>query len=413
VAKDVIMPVLGMNQDTAVLLGWLKREGDRVEKGEPIMEVETDKATMELDAPASGRLAAVRAAAGDEVKVGSVIAVILGEGEDAPAGASAPVDTGAAASAPPPTARTPGDAPAPPPGPAGAIAGGRPPAPSRDGPAAATSAAAASGAGTGRVEAAAPASGIVPASPKARRLAGEHGVALEALRGRGRGPEGAVLAADVMQAARSGTATASTGAEPRPAAAAPALRFGGVVAADALLDTLAWAQDHMAAAEEARLVVGDLVARFLAAVWSRRPLTSGTPDAQLRYRRVADGGLSDLRLPVAEAASLPTLAAARAAAATSSPSGDPAAAAEVALLDLAGMRSALAPESVTPAGALVHVVVGRFEERLTAVDGAPAAHALELTFAFDPARVGLAEAALFSDRVIALVEEPSALALLY
>ncbi|MEJ2289922.1 MAG: hypothetical protein P8Y02_15070 [Deinococcales bacterium] len=68
-AKDVIMPVLGMNQDTAVLLNWLKQEGEQVEEGEPIMEVETDKATMELDAPASGTLARVTARAGEEVKV--------------------------------------------------------------------------------------------------------------------------------------------------------------------------------------------------------------------------------------------------------------------------------------------------------------------------------------------------------
>ena len=72
------------------------------------------------------------------------------------------------------------------------------------------------------------------------------------------GPEGAVLAADVMQAARSGTATASTGAEPRPAAAAPALRFGGVVAADALLERV----DRLIAARAIAIPAAPRIARL-------------------------------------------------------------------------------------------------------------------------------------------------------
>ena len=78
------MPVLGMAQDTGKLISWLKVEGDQIVEGEPIMEVETDKATVEIEATASGTLGGVRAKEGDEVPVGHVIAWILEPGEIAP-----------------------------------------------------------------------------------------------------------------------------------------------------------------------------------------------------------------------------------------------------------------------------------------------------------------------------------------
>jgi pyruvate dehydrogenase E2 component (dihydrolipoamide acetyltransferase) len=78
------MPVLGMAQDTGKLISWLKMEGEAVLEGEPIMEVETDKATVEIEASASGSLGGVRAQEGDEVPVGQVIAWILEPGESSP-----------------------------------------------------------------------------------------------------------------------------------------------------------------------------------------------------------------------------------------------------------------------------------------------------------------------------------------
>src|SRR5437773_5196268 len=75
------MPALGIAQEKGTLLNWLKAEGQSVTKGEPLMEVETDKATVEIEAPASGTLASVTAAAGDEIPVGNRIAVILAPGE--------------------------------------------------------------------------------------------------------------------------------------------------------------------------------------------------------------------------------------------------------------------------------------------------------------------------------------------
>src|SRR6266540_2352287 len=82
-ATDVIMPALGVAQETGKVLRWLRKEGDAVEQGAPIMEIETDKVTVEVEAPASGTLAGIRAPEGTDVPVGEVVAVILAAGEDA------------------------------------------------------------------------------------------------------------------------------------------------------------------------------------------------------------------------------------------------------------------------------------------------------------------------------------------
>lgn len=84
-AKSVIMPALGMVQESGVLISWFKQEGDSVTKGEPLMEIETDKATVEIEAPESGFLGEVTAQAGDIVPVGQTIAWILAAGEKPPA----------------------------------------------------------------------------------------------------------------------------------------------------------------------------------------------------------------------------------------------------------------------------------------------------------------------------------------
>ncbi len=83
--KEVVMPALGMAQETGTLLQWLKQPGDAVAKGEPLMEVETDKTSVEIEAPASGILASVTAQPGDVIPVGRRIALILLPGESASA----------------------------------------------------------------------------------------------------------------------------------------------------------------------------------------------------------------------------------------------------------------------------------------------------------------------------------------
>ena len=189
-AKEVIMPALGMAQDEGVLLRWFKKEGEMVTAGEPLMEVATDKVDVQVDAPASGLLTAVTAKEGDEIPVGQVIAQIAAEGEELPAPqqASDPVEASA------------GDRPVDPPLPSSPVA-------ARIAAEHGINLAEVSAAG-GRiskedVEAhirAADSGARVLASPKARRLARERGIDLATLVGNG--PEGAVLAADVPQTAQ-------------------------------------------------------------------------------------------------------------------------------------------------------------------------------------------------------------------
>ena len=188
--KEVIMPALGMAQDQGVLLRWLKKEGEMVTAGEPLMEVATDKVDVQVDAPASGLLTAVTAKEGDEIPVGQVIGMIAAEGEELPATqqASDPVEASA------------GDRSADPPLPSSPVA-------ARIAAEHGINLAEVSAAG-GRiskedVEAhirAADSGSRVLASPKARRLARERGIDLATLVGNG--PEGAVLAADVPLAAQ-------------------------------------------------------------------------------------------------------------------------------------------------------------------------------------------------------------------
>jgi pyruvate dehydrogenase E2 component (dihydrolipoamide acetyltransferase) len=82
-ATDVILPALGMSQDTGKIVLWYKSVGECVVKGEPLAEIETDKATVEIEAPVDGMLAHMAAAAGDSVPVGHVIATILAPEEAA------------------------------------------------------------------------------------------------------------------------------------------------------------------------------------------------------------------------------------------------------------------------------------------------------------------------------------------
>src|SRR3954452_15411099 len=94
-ANDVLMPKMGYDMTEGKILRWLKKEGEPVERGQALAEIETDKASIEIEAFASGTLGQIIGKEGDTVPVGQKIAVILGEGEGAN-GASA-------AAAPPPT----------------------------------------------------------------------------------------------------------------------------------------------------------------------------------------------------------------------------------------------------------------------------------------------------------------------
>lgn len=202
-STQVILPALGMAQDTGIIVRWLKAEGQEVAKGEPLVEIETDKATVEIEAPAAGILAHVTGTVGVEIPVGQVIASIMAPGElsreDTQAkGGYAYRDTASDGHAP-------------------SQVGGSLPSVTAS-PLAARIAAEhnldletikptgrriqradvlahiqdrqmAAPATTGQAR-------LLPASPKARRLAAEQGKDLTAIRGSG--PAGAVLAADVL-----------------------------------------------------------------------------------------------------------------------------------------------------------------------------------------------------------------------
>jgi len=236
---SVIMPALELAQDSGKVLHWLKAPGDAVRKGEPILEIETDKATVEIEAPASGVLRDVTAREGDVIPVGRTIALIFGADEaratgpgTGPAARPAPT-TVASASAPP------------------AATAARPAAPAastRVSPLARKVAEqhgvdlAQVTSSSGRIEKAdvlayverraAPGTtgGLVlrllPASPKARRLAAERGLDVADLNGSG--PGGAVLAADVLAAERPRAPAVDIAAAAASAPASEAPRVGTI-----------------------------------------------------------------------------------------------------------------------------------------------------------------------------------------
>jgi pyruvate dehydrogenase E2 component (dihydrolipoamide acetyltransferase) len=168
-ATDVILPALGIAQDTGRIIEWLKAEGDEVIQGEPLVVIETDKAVVDLEAPASGTLTQVSAVAGDEVPVAQVIAVIVSPAEAM--GSRSPLS--------PPEFRA---VPAP-----------------LDSPAESSRSALSSAHATGAPAASALVrNGRRAASPKARRIAIERGLNIATIAGSG--PGGVVLAADVLAA---------------------------------------------------------------------------------------------------------------------------------------------------------------------------------------------------------------------
>src|SRR3984885_13376829 len=83
-AHSIVMPALEMAQETGKLLAWRKKEGEAIAKGEPLLEVETDKAVVEIESPADGFLAGIKAHAGSVIPVGQTIAWIVGPGEKPP-----------------------------------------------------------------------------------------------------------------------------------------------------------------------------------------------------------------------------------------------------------------------------------------------------------------------------------------
>lgn len=159
-AKEIIMPVFGFNQETSQIVSWLVKDGQAVEQGDPVAEVTTDKINMEIEAPASGVFSGLGYAAGETVPVTTVIAYILQPGEQAPA---APAKAPAAPAVAQETSKPAELAPL--------------PAPAQSGPPAAVPA----------YQTAAADGRVVPVSDLAAKVASEHGIDLAAVRGSGVG----------------------------------------------------------------------------------------------------------------------------------------------------------------------------------------------------------------------------------
>jgi pyruvate dehydrogenase E2 component (dihydrolipoamide acetyltransferase) len=83
-AEPIIMPKFEMSQEIGTIVEWSKKEGDKVEKGEPILVVETDKVTMDVECPASGVLAGLRGKPGESIPVTEIIGYVLQPGEELP-----------------------------------------------------------------------------------------------------------------------------------------------------------------------------------------------------------------------------------------------------------------------------------------------------------------------------------------
>ena len=168
-AISVVMPALEMAQETGKLLAWRKKEGEQVRKGEPLLEIETDKAVVEVEAPGDGVLASVTAKVGDEIPVGHTIAWLLKPGEQAPSPEAQQISPSARATSAP-----------------------------------------------GRAAAVAPLASVSRAvaapqiSPKARRLAKELGIDISKMTGTG--ADGVITADDVQAFADSESAAPVSGA---------------------------------------------------------------------------------------------------------------------------------------------------------------------------------------------------------
>ena len=431
--KEVIMPALGMAQDEGVLLRWLKKEGEMVTAGEPLMEVATDKVDVQVDAPASGMLTAVTAQEGDEIPVGQVIGLIAAEGEEIPApreerSLEQATDEGKS---------------------------GEPSLPSS--PVAARIAAEhgidlanvqASGGRISKedVEAhirSANSGSRVLASPKARRLARERGIDLATLVGNG--PEGAVLAADVPLAAQP---QAESIPQPIPATtySAPAAREPEQQTVSRMWQIMAqrltesWTSvPHFylvrevnvaqlinwrtllstGAANGAKITYTDMLTKLAALSLARFPRLNSfwddgkivtNPDINVGLAIAVEEGLlvpvvhSADRLRVDEIAARRADLVARANSAGLLPDDFAGGTFTISNLGMYGVDAFNA--IVNPPQAAI-LAVGRIADRVVAVDGQPAVRPMmTLTLSCDHRAVDGVRAAQFLDALVGMIEEP-------
>lgn len=389
---SVVMPALEMAQETGKLISWLKKEGQQVAKGEPLLEVETDKAVMEVEAPGDGILAGIKVREGDVVPVGQTIAWLVAPGERPPAEA-APVASDTRAVRPAPRAA------------AAPVAVAEP----------------STGAGA-RI------------SPKARRLAREYKVDLNQVRGTG--PDGVITTDDVL-------AAVEPAAVPRPVASLPAAEaLSPVARLMAERTTQSWtttphfylARDVDASALNAlrarlapplekerglKLSHTDLLVALVSRVLAKHPRLNGSwngssvqtnSEVNIGVAAAVKDGVVSVVIAKADKAALADIStqlrekAERARAGRLHPADIAGATFTISNLGMFGVDSFQA--IITPPQAAI-LAVGRIADRVVAVNGQPAVRPMmTLTLSCDHRVVDGAQAAVFLKELAEAIVEP-------
>ena len=380
------MPALEMAQETGKLVSWLRKEGDTVAKGQPLLEIETDKAVLEVDSPADGVLAGIKVQPGTDVPVGETIAWIVAPGEAIPAD-RASMQTVRTVTVPNTDNAT----------------SERP------------------GAGSSR--------GVsTRITPKARRLAAEHGVELTNLQGSG--PDGEILATDILSAAH------------KPATGSPSNSLSTVARLMAERTTQSWTTvphffvvrevDATTLREEhdklapivhssygVKLTYTDLLAALVARVLAKHPRLNASwigdkirdnPDVNVAIAIAVDDGVVAPVIHRADASDLGKVALQRYQLTEKARSG------KLHPADLSGGTftisnlgmlgvDAFSAVIVPPQAAIL--AVGRIMDRVVAADGHPAIHPMmTLTLSSDHRVVDGAHVAMFLQDLAQAIEDP-------
>ena len=393
-AASVVMPALEMAQETGKIVSWLKKEGDAISKGEPLLEVETDKAVVEIEASADGVLAGVKSREGDVVPVGVTIAWILAPGEQPP------VESSVAA----PSARKLTEQPR-------SAAASPTPAP------APTAAAAEGGA---RI------------SPKARRLAKERGVDISRIRGTG--ADGAITSEDVLAAAGAPPVSAAPAQAPAALSAVARLMAERTtqswtqvphfflvreIDAGALLRTREQLRPAIERERGVRLTHTDLLVALTARVLKKHPKMNASwagnavqlnPQVNMSVAMAVTDGVVGAVIPDADRAALADIALQRRDLAERARSGRlrPAdlAAGTFTLTNL-GMYGVDAFSAIIAPPQAASLAVGRIADRVVAVNGQPSVRPmLTLTLSGDHRVVDGAQGAVFLNDLAEAIRMP-------
>ena len=396
-AISVVMPALELAQETGKVVAWRKKEGESVAKGEPLLEIETDKAVVEIESPGDGILSGVSARVGDVVPVGTTIGWLLRAGESIPAAGAASPSSGRTkteSAQPKPQAKS------------------------------------------GETK---PAAAALKISPKARRLAQERGVDIQQLRGSG--PGGEILASDILAGAEPARASAATTADRNSAVpGVEALSSVGRLMAERT--TQSWTnvphffvvreieagalnefRERTAAATEkaqgVRPTHTDLLVALVARVLAKHTRLNASwavdgvrvfPDVNIGVAMAVRDGVVAAVIRNADRASIAEIAvqrrdlSERARAGRSRPADISGATFTISNL---GMYNVDAFTAIISPGQAAILAVGRIADRVVPVEGKPAIRPMmNLTLSCDHRVVDGARAAMFLDDIAAAIRDP-------